>query len=379
MFFADSVTSASGIVVVASDPARGVAARALTGERGEYILHLPRPARYEVRALRIGFRPTAVSPITLAAGESRTVDIVLRDEAVSLASVTVRGQSVCQSARDSGQLVVQLWEQARTALSATSLGAAGSRMTATVRVYDRTLDSLGTAVRRESSNVLSGTTLRPFASLSPDSLARVGYVSEDSTGTEYRAPDADVLLSESFAALHCLRSEPAPADHPAWVGIGVRPARDRRGIYDIEGTLWLDRASSELRAFEYLYTGLPRELARAKAGGRVEFQRLPTGHWIVNRWSIRMPETLVRRTVTGVGTNQRVVNSTVVQAIHVRGGETIDVRRDGVVLYHSDVAATAPAQPAPASTIAPSPSRAAAIRAHGGAHRGPDAQRAPAV
>jgi hypothetical protein len=336
VLLADSATGAAGIVVVASEKSAGVVARALTGARGDYVLPLPRPARYLLRALRIGFQPTIVAPFDIAEGEVRALDIVLTGQPVSLPTLTVRGENTCRSPQDSGQLVVQFWEQARTALAATSLGDAGAPLMAKAMVYERTLDLAGTPLRAATSSELSGTTLRPFASLPADSLARVGYVTEDKSGTAYRAPDADVLLSDSFVALHCLWAEPPPPDHPEWVGIGVWPAQDRRGLSDIEGTLWLDRASSELRVFEYRYTGLPRELTPAKAGGRVEFERLPTGHWIVSRWSIRMPQTAIRQRVEGVWTYRRVEDRTVAQAIRVRGGETLDIQQNGVTLYHSE-------------------------------------------
>ncbi len=58
----------------------------------------------------------------------------------------------------------------------------------------------------------------------------------------------------------------------------------------MKGTLWIDRASSELRSLAYTYTGLPGVLGRADLGGRLEFQRLRTGAWIVKYWYIRMPK-----------------------------------------------------------------------------------------
>jgi hypothetical protein len=246
----------------------------------------------------------------------------------------VRPDNACRSPNDSAQLVVRLWEQARTALSATAIGGARTPLTATVRVYERTLDSSGSVVGAETSRVLRGSTMHPFASLAPDSLARAGYVAQEKDGVSYRAPDADVLISDSFAALHCLWVQAPPLDHRDWIGIGVRPGRERRGVNDIRGTLWLDRATSELRAFEYLYTGLAAELAGARAGGRVEFVRLPTGHWIVSKWSIRMPQAAIRKGVAGVGVHAKVEERTFVQSIHVTGGETTDVQRDGVSLYH---------------------------------------------
>jgi hypothetical protein len=330
----DSSTGVPGILVVAYDGSGAIAARTLTSETGAFLLRFPRPARYVVRALRIGFSPSALPPLDLAAGEQRHADIVLRGMAVSLAGITVTSDNACRSPNDSAQLVVRLWEQARTALSATAIGGEGAPLTATVRVYGRTLDAFGATMGLETSSLRRGPTMHPFASLAPDSLARVGYVAEEKDGVAYRAPDADVLISDSFAALHCLWVEAPPPDHHDWIGIGVRPSRERPGVNDIRGTLWLDRVTSELRAFEYLYTGLPAEVAGAKAGGRVEFVRLPTAHWVVSRWSIRMPQTAIRKGITGVGVHARVEERTFVQAIHVTGGETIDVERDGVSLYH---------------------------------------------
>jgi len=362
VFREDSTTSVAGIVVTATDESGKVFLRALTGESGQYILRLARPARYTLRALRIGFRPTTIPPVQVSAGETRVTDIVLRGEIVSLAAVNVRSEIACRTQTDSSELVVRLWEQARTALSAASLGAAGQPLVATARVFERTLDPSGASVRAETSSVVHGTTLQPFVSLPPDSLARAGYVADDKSGTMYRAPDADVLLSESFAALHCFWAQQPPPEHADWIGIGVRPAQERIGIRDIEGTLWLDKASSELRLFEYGYTGLSSELVRAKPGGRVEFLHLSSGHWIVNRWAIRMPQMAIQRSVQGgIGTNQRIVNRTVVQAIRVKGGETIDIVRNGVVLYHSAAETIALARPVPVDTPSESP------RAGGGA------------
>jgi hypothetical protein len=349
----DSSTGVPGILVVATDASGAVAARTLSSASGDFLLRVPRPARYVVRALRIGFSPSALPPFDIAAGEKRHADIVLRGMAVSLAGITVTSDNSCRSPNDSAQLVVRLWEQARTALSATALGGARAPLTATVRVYERTLDASGAMIGAETSRVLRGPTMHPFASLAPDSLARVGYVAEEADGVLYRAPDADVLISDSFAALHCLWVQAAPPDHHDWIGIGVRPSRERRGVKDIEGTLWLDRATSELRAFEYRYTGLPAEVAGAQAGGRVEFLRLPTAHWIVSRWSIRMPQTAVRKGVSGVGVHARIEERTFVQAIRITGGETMDVERDGVSLYH----VVQPVVTAPGRTVVAAPER----------------------
>jgi hypothetical protein len=75
------------------------------------------------------------------------------------------------------------------------------------------------------------------------------------------------------------------------IGLTFEPARGR-GKPDIAGTLWLDRKTAELRDLEYVYRNLPAlpiDMGSEEFGGRIEFHRMPTGAWIVERWVIRMP------------------------------------------------------------------------------------------
>ncbi len=286
----DSATAARGIIVVASDESGKPLASALTSERGDFDLALPRAGRYDIRALRIGYRPTVVPAVTLAEGETRAIRVVLNGAAVSLAAVTVRGSSVCRIRQDSGQLVAGLWEEARKALTASRLSSSSGRLFSHWEVYDSVSDRTGQVSLSGSSSARAGFSDQPFVSTTPDSLARLGFVWAEPDGTKaYWGPDAEVLLSEPFAELHCFRVEPSSNEHPEWVGVSFRPARDRSGIADIQGTLWLDRESSELRLLDFRYTGIPEEYVDANVGGTIEFLRLTSGNWLVNRWVIRTP------------------------------------------------------------------------------------------
>src|SRR5690349_12487393 len=51
---------AAGVIVIATDARGATAAQSLTSESGRYDLRLPGAGRYDVRVLRIGFRPTIV-------------------------------------------------------------------------------------------------------------------------------------------------------------------------------------------------------------------------------------------------------------------------------------------------------------------------------
>jgi hypothetical protein len=56
-----------GAVVFLLDASGGVAARALTNERGEFRLGAPRAGSYRIRAMRIGYRPVVTAAVRLAA------------------------------------------------------------------------------------------------------------------------------------------------------------------------------------------------------------------------------------------------------------------------------------------------------------------------
>jgi hypothetical protein len=327
---------AAGVIVIANDSKGTTAARALTGENGGYELRLPSAGRYDVRMLRIGFRPTTVPAFDLGAGESKSLPMILRGEAIVLAAVKVQGKSVCGVRQDSGQAVARLWEEARKAIMATQLSPAGTKQTVKWMTYDRKTDLTGNQVLTQSTTSYSAAAGKAFVSLPPDSLAKVGYMSEDESGTVYRALDAEALLSEAFTSLHCFREEPPAKDKGDWVGIGFRPVRDRARIADIEGTLWLDRTSSELRQLDFRYTNLPEDYMQVNAGGSVEFLRLSTGSWLVGRWQLRMPRGAVQRVPRyTAGLSARNEYTAVVEGLQFAGGEVTAVNRGAEVLFSS--------------------------------------------
>lgn len=329
---ADSTTRAEGIIVQVADSSGAVVARALSGDRGDFDVRLPRAGRFTVRALRIGFRPTVMPPVDVPVGAPASLRIVLSAQAIELEKVTVRGENVCGARPDSGQLVARLWEEARKAITATRLDAGGRRLAATWYVYDRMMDSAARTVRSQTVTVRRGASSHPFTSEPPESLARLGYVIQDGNDILFKAPDADALLSDSFAATHCFRVEPPTPQQPGWIGVGFRPARERTGIRDIEGAFWLDRTTAELRLLEFGYTNLADPYRDAGAGGRVEFLRLPTGAWLVNRWVIRTPVISVRQG-TAFASAMRSPSHYVLSGSHFTGGEVTEVLRDGVSLH----------------------------------------------
>lgn len=344
---ADGITPAGGaIVVVLPVSGDSVIARAVTGARGAYAVRAPAGASVRVEVRRVGFRPMGLGTYTLAAGETRVVDVSLASMPIVLAEVDTRASSRCETrpgrGADSAGVVAQLYEEARKALIVSATAVAGSRSTASYTLFTRRETLRGRPVSPTSRTAVSGPSTRPFASLSADSLERVGYVSQEGDGTVYRAPDADVLLSDRFASSHCFTYVEGEKAYAPYRGIGFRPVRERREIVDVRGTLWFDRATSELEFIEYQYEGIPREHQKGGVGGRVEFARTGAGGWLVSRWSIRMPRVtsryqegtarVSRGAIQGGGGG---VIETFVDTIIVTGGEVLSVNVDGETLYSS--------------------------------------------
>ncbi|MDA1082683.1 MAG: carboxypeptidase regulatory-like domain-containing protein [Gemmatimonadetes bacterium] len=327
----DSTTPVPGVVVALIDSTGRERARALTGVDGRFSLTVAAPARYSLRALKIGLRPTVLPLIDVADGETSTERVVLGTESVRLDAVRVEGETSCRISQDSAQTVARLWEQAKGVLAASTMAAGGKFYETTLLRYRNYVPFDERRVVSETGSIVETAGANGFVSLSEDSLALEGYIVTAGPRREFRAPDAAVLLSPSFAGGHCFRVVPPPRDRPDQVGIAFQPSSARRGISDIDGTFWLDRESAELRRLEFKYVNLPPRMRRDDAEGWVEFARLPTGDWIVSRWAIRTPvndhEAQVMRNMPA-----RVIGMT------TAGGMTRSIAQDDSVIYLNSAA-----------------------------------------
>ena len=95
-----------------------------------------------------------------------------------------------------------------------------------------------------------------------------------------------MLLSSSFLQDHCFRL--AISLDSTRLGLAFEPTPARERVADIRGTLWLDRASTELRSLEFQYVNISRA-QQDHAGGELAFVRMRDGQWAISRWNIRMP------------------------------------------------------------------------------------------
>jgi len=322
-----------GVVVQLVDRARLVVARTLSNERGEFRLAAPREATYTIATLRIGFRPSLAGPFVLRRGEEVERRVTLTGLQASLDTVRVAATSVCgRAASDSAAVTFAAWEQVRAALTATQLSADASGVIATVVGYRRTLDALGVRVKKQETVVRTGAVRQPWSSSPVASLHTNGYVDATGDSTVYYAPGLDMLVSATFLEDHCFRL--VQSRDRSQLGIGFDPTKDRRDLTDIRGTLWLDRASAQLRSLEYRYTNVSVDEEHAATGGAMQFARLSNGAWVISRWSIRMPVMERRMAVTGArGRTFTTMPENAVTGIEVAGGDLSMVRRGADTLW----------------------------------------------
>ncbi len=282
----------SGAVVSLIDSTGASIARALTGADGEFRLAAPRAGLYRVRTARIGFTPQMSAPITLTAGEARTLPLTLNFIAIGLDTLRVAAQSACRVERNSSSTsAFQVWDQVRTALSATALTTADQSFELTTLKYEREYAATAArGVRRidnEQRSMRREQGMQPWRSAPIEQLRRYGYVVEQADGSAiYYAPDMDGLLAPSFLEDHCIKL--VAGRDSTEVGVAFEPTRDRILIPEIAGTMYVARGTARLRAMIYRYVQLP-PLRSLQSGGMVEFVTLRTGAWLIRGWEIYMP------------------------------------------------------------------------------------------
>lgn len=294
-------------------------AAALSDSTGRFVLHAPAPGAYRVRAERIGRESVTSERLKLAAAESRALTLVAPVAAIDLAPIQVSGKPRCILRPGAGERTARVWEEARKALRIHAWSRQRPFRYTMIRTTRR-LDPRSLAVRRETRDTSEGTGVRPFAAISAEELARDGYVTSDGRVWTYYGPDADILLSDEFLDTHCLELRDGGREHRELIGVGFRPV-SIGGKPDIAGVIWLDRRSAELRAIEFGYTGLDPDLPLEGAGGRVEFQRLESGAWLVKRWWVRAPTLGTSISITPLGMRHGYR----VESLEETGGEIVRV------------------------------------------------------
>ena len=300
---------------------------ALSGSDGAFVLRVLHRGRYRLRVQRIGFDTWTSEPFDAGPGANVSRQFRVPVRAVDLGELLVSVEGRCVPGPGAGHELLRVWEEARKALRMTRFSESAGSIRFELLKWDRLLEPHTWRVESEEITRGSKTGRSSFVSLPAEELAADGYVQRDERSAyHFYVPDAGVLLSDLFLEDHCLRLVRGEEENEPWVGIGFEPA-GRPETPDVEGVLWLDPVTAELRHIEFRYTRLDRvDLpGDSWAGGRLEFRRGPSGDWFASRWWIRIP--VYRRGVRptlerGIGGNvisQRLTTS--VAAYREIGGE----------------------------------------------------------
>ena len=336
-----------GVFVSILDDVGQVVRSALTNEAGRFLFQLSQAGNFQVKAELIGRETVVSDTVVLRHQGSVTVPLTLSVHAIALAAIRVEGDERCRIRPDEASEITRVWEESRKPLAVQAWSEREGLYRLDISTYDRDLDREGRRVERENRRGTSRVTRVPFASLPAEDLLRGGFVrSLDDGGHEYYGPDATLLLSNHFLDTHCFRLTRS-GDRQGAIGLAFEPARASE-LADIQGTLWVDEATAALRLVEFRFTRAPYAEAEGVAGGRVEFEALPDGAWMIRKWWIRAPimarhQNLARAGDSGIR----------VAGIRETGGEvvavsTLDQRRITQVLRGSlrgiiwDSAASAP-------------------------------------
>jgi hypothetical protein len=317
-----------GGVVVSIHPAPGrgnpvtTLVATLSNAQGEYALSPNDTGHFVVSAKRIGVRQFRSEPISLARGATHLLDITVEGLRYALPVVTVSGATPCRDDRRDRDRIGALWEEARAALTASELSLRDRLVSTSMMRYERVLDPRSLNIRSETRITTRGVTQRAFVSWPAESLAVHGFARVLPSGMiEYFAPDELVLLSDDFVRDHCFGV--AQQQAAGEVGITFEPVAGQRKA-DVEGTLWMDARTFELKRLEFRYTNFPLPVRDRRVGGEVHFARLASGAWHVSRWFMRVPQVEMRSDVTPVAGNRRVVNETpIIAALSEVGGQAM--------------------------------------------------------
>ena len=275
---------------------------AFTDTLGIFLLQASAEGSYRVLIERIGFESWTSDPIPLAEAESRTVEFELPIRPVRLAALDVLVHRQCVDDPRETPQIETVWDEARKALEAAMLAQREELFRFNSILFTRSLSERWLEVLTVHTESVDGAVETPFKSLPAELLSAQGYIQEEDGSTYYHAPDAAVLLSESFRVDHCFGLERREEGGRRLVGLAFEP-REGRELPDISGVMWVDEETAELDGVEFEYENIPYDGVRDdRIAGEIEFIRLPGGAFVVKDWFIRMPVLLreLRRDRLGI-------------------------------------------------------------------------------
>lgn len=265
-------------------------ASALTGPDGTFLTHVFVRGRYRLRVERIGYATWTSSPFEAGSGLEVARSLMVPVRPIDLSELEVAVESRCAPRGGAGAELLRVWEEARKALEVTRWSEANPAVRFELRRWIRVLQPRTYEVIGEETSSILKTGRSSFVSLPAAQLAEVGYVTKEDGALRFFGPDSEVLLSDMFFDRHCFSLVNGELETADLIGLQFEPM-ERSDAPNVQGVLWLDPLSAELRFMEFEYTQLDRvDIPPGTwSGGRVEFRRGPSGAWFVSRWWIRTP------------------------------------------------------------------------------------------
>ena len=253
-------------------------------QNGRIDLTAPVRGPYRVRADKVGY--DSWMSVQLSIGDRTVYVRAGLIPARAGTNVIVRNESACQQMVGPGTAIGDLWTEIKKSLTASAMTESQGLVPLDVDVYERVLDKNG-AVLSERTDQRTRIARRPVLGISWDQIDTTRR--NEASGTDvFRAPDASTLVSDQFVKSHCFAAIRGYGPETGLAGLEFKPSRVG-GLPELSGVLWLDPKTNSLRSVNFDYVNLPIPLRVARTSGRLEFEQLPSGQWIVPHWFIRMP------------------------------------------------------------------------------------------
>lgn len=329
--------------IVLLDEAGTERGRVLTDAAGHFSLSAPAAGVYRLKSERIGIAAHTGEPFEVRAGETRDIELRVAPVIIRLDMIVVEGDAKkCRVQEEQGLETATVWEEARKALVNVAWNEVHRTLKFEINSFGRSFNADRRLVH-ESERTITRESVAPFRNPPPDQLQERGWVLEDNSVTRergqayddssvYYAPDASDFFSDPFLDNHCFKlKRDNDEEHRGLVGLEFEPVKGSK-VTEVEGTLWLDEQSAELRWLEVGYTNLRSHTRERHARARVAFHQLPNGLWFVEEWSIWMPYVEIRvPEIAGMTRREEIL-----WAFKQDGGKVLRVfAPDGKVLYEA--------------------------------------------
>ena len=251
-----------------------------SGRDGRVTLTSPRRGGYRVRAEKVGY-DSWLSVVLVPSSAPTRVRVGMKPRSLRLPPVTGRGETHCSNLTEQATVAGDMWGEIRKALAANSLTESQALAPLDIASYDRIVDANGTIIS-DKTEQRRGNAVRPY-----HLIALTGGAGPSAQAT-LGVPEAATLLSDEFVTTHCFTGIRGAGPENGLIGLEFKPAK-LGNKPDLSGVLWLDPSSYSLRHLAFDYVNIPVSLRATRANGRVDYQQLSGGEWIVSRWQLRVP------------------------------------------------------------------------------------------